>query len=276
MDAAILNEPFRSVRETYYYLPTLYLTRWCPMKPKMRLWQTLGSTAHIVGKSIGVAGYCGAGGVLVVQCGQWLHYGQWTSLSLMDSVSWIAPHLVEASAALAFQDWSGNPASWFGLHRVMVLLPTALALALVGLLGTMLSDWGIVTRRRAYEAIREARAVSSPRESVYQSSILDAEFKDFRAKATPPKISQHLDSLLAPVEQDILRWLAINDADQHANSLKLLARHLDYPPADFRHGVSKLADQDFITVSRGHLQLSERGRSYCIESSWTISMRRAG
>lgn len=240
--------------------------------------RTVGSSAHVAGKVIFYAGCLGAGGVLLFQSAEWLQDGRWSSLPLMDSMSWLALHSVDTPTALAFMNWIDRPSSWYGLHYLMAIMPTSLTLAIIGFLGSLISDWGIVTRRRAQERMRDAVLESSHRRDSGNrpSSHLDADFRDSGVHGFSSPISQYIGAVLAPVEQDIMRWLAINDADQHANSLDLITRHLEYPPAEIKHGVAKLSGQGFIASSGGHLQLSERGRSYCIEEGWTVSVRRAG
>lgn len=147
----------------------------------------------------------------------------------------------------------------------MEFMPTVFALGLVGFLGTVLADWGVLLRRQAQERMRDTGMESSHR---------DVGPYDASAEADPAR--RYIGVLLAPVEQDIMRWLAINGSDDRANSLDLIARHIEYPAEAIKYGVARLSDQGFIALTRGRLHLSARGNAYCVEAGWAASLRRAG
>lgn len=79
---------------------------------------------------------------------------------------------------------------------------------------------------------------------------------------------------VTPVERDIVRWLAMNEAVPHLTVQDVVRRNLGCPATDLEGAVATLVDRGFITLIGGRLVLLKRGRLYCIEAPWTVSASR--
>jgi hypothetical protein len=131
--------------------------------------------------------------------------------------------------------------------------PTVAALALLGFLGMLASDWGRVLRRQANKMLRE-------RLSEFRSS--DASF----GLRLP---NRQIIAEVTLAESDILRWLSMNESDPLLTGQDVIQRNLAYPAMELEDAVLSLVSRRFVTLVGGRLVFSEGGRSYGIDAGWT-------
>jgi hypothetical protein len=154
------------------------------------------------------------------------------------------------------------------------MLPTVIAFGLMAMLGMVTSDCGRVLWRQADELLRERGL--EPRDRATGGAIHATHENVLSALgASMAATGRQVAAELAPVERDVLRWLAMNEFDSHLAVLEVMLRHLEHRPTDIEDAVSTLVARGFIAHLGGSLKLTERGRSYCIDAGWTMATRRA-
>jgi hypothetical protein len=114
--------------------------------------------------------------------------------------------------------------------------------------------WGRVLRRQAAELLRK-QVMERPRNHRYGDGIN----------------TRQITADVTPIEQDILRWLAMNESDARLTGRDVIHRNLGHPATNLEDAVLTLVGRRFITLIGGCLVFSERGRLYCIDAGWMKS-----
>ncbi len=220
---------------------------------------------------------CGLGAVVVLlfQATRWLQDGSWTSMPLNSAFVWIALRVPSAPTVDAFLHWNVNPSSWIGLHT-LTEMPTVVALLIGALLGLIISANGFQGRRRL-AVLRKVEDWHRTRIDRRRDTIelaLDAVASDSESNpaSTPRSVSNSSD--ITSIDRDVLRWLAMNGADERLNTLEVMVRNLKHFAPELNLSTSTLAARGFITSIAGHFQLADNGRALCIEQGWTMPVPR--
>ena len=211
-----------------------------------RVWRF---SLYALGRTLAFSGSIAAMGVLLFQALRWLQQGRWTPMPLKDAFVAIDIRLPASAPVDAFLGWVLHPASWLGLHRLVLITPTAFACLIVALLGVIVAARGRSSRS-------EPDRTAAPR---------------FLPMA-PREAAARLEGGLGALEADILRWLAMNEADDRLNTADVMCRHLKHDPAAIRAGLSLLVHGDFVQCRGPHHRLSTRGHAYCFDQGWTMAL----
>jgi hypothetical protein len=172
-------------------------------------------------------------------------------MPLKDALVAIDIRLPASATVDAFLGWILHPASWLGLHQLLMVTPTAFAFLIVALIGVIVAAQG---RRARGQPDRAGSSRSLP--------------------VDPPASVARLERGLGALEGDILRWLAMNEADDRLNTADVMCRHLKHEPAQVRAGLTLLAQGEFVHCRGPHHRLSTRGHAYCFEQGWTMAVPR--
>jgi hypothetical protein len=121
------------------------------MNDTVRFKGFVGIGLHGVGQATCYSGLLCATVALIFQLTAWLRDGRWTPLPLSETLSWGALQI--APPAASFMMWINHPSSWFGLHKLVGVMPTVAAFALLAFAGMLIADCGLVMRRDASECV---------------------------------------------------------------------------------------------------------------------------
>jgi hypothetical protein len=187
---------------------------------------------------------------------------QWTPFSALDLLAWTAERVISPEQAAECLHWVQSPGSWLGLHSLMEASAAPAPLLVIWLAGMLTRDWGRVIRIRAEREIWDERhGLGSPRS--------ESQFGVSQVRRPGPVIA--LTSAITTVERDILRWLAVNGADNAVNTETAMARHLGRSAAEIRHGFDGLIARRYVLIENGRARLAAEGTTYCVEQGWTMS-----
>lgn len=198
---------------------------------------------HIAGKALYYCAAVATAGVLMFQVRKWLQDGNWPPYPLTEALAALALRTCSTATAVAVFTSANSPSNWIGLHELAHATPTFAALIVLSFIGKLIADYGLISYRWADDSRRY-----KPNGERYADASMPATRLDGQT--------------LSLVEQDLMRWLALNESDDHLNTQALMARYMPHS-ADQIHAAAASLDLRGLLYSRGgRLRLSAQGRSF--------------
>ena len=224
----------------------------------------VGWSALFVGQAVWYAGTAAAAAIFLSQIMQWLHDGQWASISVSDTLLRVALLTSSAADSVDLSSWIYAPKSWIGLQELVTVTPAIAALLAIAVVGALLAGWGRGARALANRAIHDTKRSEKLADFSY------ATINSAAQAGLPPS-----NTTLTNAERDILRWLALNGNDATVLTAEAMGRHLRYPALEITSAIASLVRRGYATNAAGRAELSGLGLLFCVDQGWTMATPRA-